>query len=102
MYPYLSKLYLPFTYNSSYVIFVGFVDAADVCCGYHEYDIHVYCGNKGNINGTETYVGSCKDPARYISWDGVHNTEAANNWITNRILDGSLSDPPLPITHACS
>ncbi|XP_057720175.1 GDSL esterase/lipase At5g14450-like [Arachis stenosperma] len=79
----------------------GFVDPSEICCGYHEDGYHVNCGNKAMIKGKEIYAGSCKDPSKYISWDGVHYTEAANRWIANRILNGSLSDPPLPITHSC-
>ncbi|XP_027347243.1 GDSL esterase/lipase At5g14450-like [Abrus precatorius] len=79
----------------------GFVEASNICCGYHEDGYHVYCGNKAMINGKEIVPGSCEDPSKYISWDGVHYTEAANRWIANRILNGSFSDPPLPITHSC-
>ncbi|CAJ2669668.1 unnamed protein product [Trifolium pratense] len=79
----------------------GFVDPSKICCGYHEDGYHVYCGNKKTINGKEIVPGSCDDPSKYISWDGVHYTEAANHWIANRILDGSFSDPPLPISQSC-
>ncbi|XP_061358076.1 GDSL esterase/lipase At5g14450-like [Gastrolobium bilobum] len=79
----------------------GFVDPSKVCCGYHEDGNHLYCGNKGMINGKEIFAGSCEDPSSYISWDGVHYTEAANSWIANRIVNGSFSDPPVPITHSC-
>ncbi|KAK7829575.1 gdsl esterase/lipase [Quercus suber] len=79
----------------------GFVDARNICCGYHEDNKHVWCGNKDKINGTEIYAGSCEDPSLYISWDGVHYTEAANHWIANQIINGSFSDPIIPITHAC-
>ncbi|KAL5572814.1 hypothetical protein UlMin_022411 [Ulmus minor] len=79
----------------------GFLDNVNICCGFHEGDIHVYCGNKLKINGTEIYAGSCKDPSKYISWDGVHYTEAANHWIASQIATGFFSDPPVPITHAC-
>ncbi|XP_022739949.1 GDSL esterase/lipase At5g14450-like [Durio zibethinus] len=79
----------------------GFVDATEVCCGFHQDDIHVYCGQKAKINGTVIYTGSCEDPSKYISWDGVHYSEAANHWVANHIINGSFSDPPLPITHAC-
>ena len=44
---------------------------------------------------------SCSNPWEYISWDGIHYTEAANQWVAGRILNGSLSDPPLPISEAC-
>ncbi|XVF57955.1 hypothetical protein PTKIN_Ptkin07bG0023800 [Pterospermum kingtungense] len=79
----------------------GFRDAAEICCGFHEDDIQVYCGNKVKINGTEIYAGSCENPSKYISWDGAHYSEAANHWVANHIINGSFSDPPLPITHAC-
>ncbi|XVF14014.1 hypothetical protein REPUB_Repub09cG0019800 [Reevesia pubescens] len=79
----------------------GFLDAAEICCGFHEDEIQVYCGHKENINGTEFYADSCEDPSKYISWDGVHYSEAANRWIAKHIINGSFSDPPLPIKYAC-
>lgn len=79
----------------------GFVNPSGICCGYHEDGYHVYCGNKAMINGKEIVASSCEDPSKYISWDGVHYTEAANQWIANRILNGSFSDPSLPIAHSC-
>ncbi|XP_068334909.1 GDSL esterase/lipase At5g14450-like [Pyrus communis] len=80
----------------------GFLDKANICCGYHEHDDHVWCGNKGIIsNGTQVYAGSCEDPSLYISWDGVHYTEAANRWIADQIVGGSFSDVPVPITDSC-
>ncbi|KAL2246890.1 UNVERIFIED_CONTAM: GDSL esterase/lipase [Sesamum indicum] len=79
----------------------GFEDPFEICCGYHGIGYDVWCGNKGNVNGTEVYAGSCEDPSKIISWDGVHYTEAANHWIANRIVNGSMSDPSIPITSAC-
>ncbi|XP_054788524.1 GDSL esterase/lipase At5g14450-like [Prosopis cineraria] len=79
----------------------GFVDPSKICCGYHEDGNDIWCGNKGIVNGTEIFAGSCEDPSSYISWDGVHYTEAANRWIADRILNGSFSDPPIAITHSC-
>ncbi|PON46445.1 Lipase [Trema orientale] len=79
----------------------GFLDKASICCGYHKDNEHVWCGNNGKFNGTQVYADSCEDPSLYVSWDGVHYTEAANHWIANHILNGSFSDPPVPITHAC-
>ncbi|KVI02505.1 Lipase, GDSL [Cynara cardunculus var. scolymus] len=79
----------------------GFNKWSTICCGYHDSDEDVYCGNQGKINGTEVFAGSCKDPTKVISWDGVHYTEAANNWIAIHITDGSFSDPPFSILETC-
>ncbi|XP_052197082.1 GDSL esterase/lipase At5g14450-like [Diospyros lotus] len=79
----------------------GFTDPIKICCGHHENDVNVWCGQRGVFNGTEVYGASCATPSTYISWDGVHYSEAANHWVANRILNGSLSDPPVPVTHAC-
>ncbi|XP_057437380.1 GDSL esterase/lipase At5g14450-like [Lotus japonicus] len=79
----------------------GFVDPSKICCGHHEDGNHLYCGNKATINGKEILASSCDDPSSYMSWDGVHYTEAADMWIANRIVNGSFSDPPVPITHSC-
>ncbi|KAK6153114.1 hypothetical protein DH2020_012753 [Rehmannia glutinosa] len=79
----------------------GFEDPFTTCCGYHGIDYDVYCGNKGIVNGSEVIAGSCPNPSKLISWDGVHYTEAANQWIANRILNGSLSNPTIAISRAC-
>ncbi|KAK8647024.1 hypothetical protein V6N13_120782 [Hibiscus sabdariffa] len=77
----------------------GFVDPLTFCCGsYGSHGHHVDCGKK--VNGT-VYGSSCGHPSRYISWDGIHFTEAANSWVANRILNGSFSDPPVSIDKAC-
>ncbi|XP_057481923.1 GDSL esterase/lipase At5g14450-like [Actinidia eriantha] len=64
----------------------GFEDPFKICCGHHENGISIWCSNKAIINGTEVYGGSCANPSKAISWDGVHYTEAANLWIVNQIL----------------
>lgn len=79
----------------------GFMDPMKICCGRHESSIDVWCGQRVIINGSEVSGVSCGSPASYISWDGVHYSQAANQWIANHILNGSFSDPPLAITHAC-
>ncbi|XVF60193.1 hypothetical protein PTKIN_Ptkin08bG0024800 [Pterospermum kingtungense] len=79
----------------------GFLGAAEICCGFHEDDIQVYCGQNETINVVQIYAGSCGNPSKYVSWDGVHYSEAANRWIANRIINGSYSDPPLLLKHAC-
>ncbi|KAH7532435.1 hypothetical protein FEM48_Zijuj04G0019500 [Ziziphus jujuba var. spinosa] len=79
----------------------GFSEPLKVCCGYHVNYTHVWCGTKLIINGSEVYGPSCSNPSSYISWDGVHYSQAASQWVANHILNGALTDPPTPITQAC-
>ncbi|KAG9141202.1 hypothetical protein Leryth_001682 [Lithospermum erythrorhizon] len=79
----------------------GFTDPKMICCGRHDGDLNIWCGNKAMVNGSEVFGGSCADPSTYVSWDGVHYSQAANQWVANLILSGSYSDPPMPVTHAC-
>ena len=62
---------------------------------------HVWCGTKALVNGSAVFGASCANPSQYVSWDGVHYSQAASQWFANHILNGSLSDPPIPITQAC-
>lgn len=77
----------------------GFDDPLKFCCGSY-YGYHVNCGTKVKVNGT-VYGNPCDDPSKKISWDAIHYSQAANLWIANRILNGSLSDPPIAIRDAC-
>ncbi|KAL5552783.1 hypothetical protein UlMin_040184 [Ulmus minor] len=78
----------------------GFIDPLGVCCG-KQGDSVVHCGMKAVVDGKEVYGQPCSEPAKYISWDGVHFTHAANQWVAHRILNGSFSDPPFPINQVC-
>lgn len=83
----------------------GFEHPLRACCGHggkYNFNVNVGCGGKVMVRGKEVLVGKpCKDPSVAISWDGVHFTEAANKWIFDRIVDGSYSDPPIPLKLAC-
>ncbi|KAK2647798.1 hypothetical protein Ddye_015287 [Dipteronia dyeriana] len=63
----------------------GFVDPMNFCCG--------SCYGNGKVD--------CDHPSMHISWDSIHYSEAANFWVARHILNGSFSDPPLPIHKAC-
>lgn len=80
---------------------LGMADPLKPCCGYHVNYDHVWCGNKAIINKTEVFGVSCKNPSMFVSWDGVHYTQAANQYVADRTLNGSLSDPAIPVTLAC-
>ncbi|CAJ1942919.1 unnamed protein product [Sphenostylis stenocarpa] len=75
------------------------------CCGYggsdYNFNPKVYCGNSRVINGSKVTATACDDPYNYVSWDGVHATEAANKLTTFAILNGSYSDPPFPFQEHC-
>ncbi|GAV72436.1 Lipase_GDSL domain-containing protein [Cephalotus follicularis] len=75
------------------------------CCGYGggAYNFHpqVFCGNTKVINGSRVTAEACGDPNNYVSWDGIHATEAANKLVTTAILNGSLFYPPFPLHQLC-
>jgi hypothetical protein len=49
----------------------------------------VLCGNPGSV--------VCPDPSKYISWDGLHFTEATYKVVIQGVLGGYAS-PPLSET----
>ncbi|KAI3918149.1 hypothetical protein MKX01_041469 [Papaver californicum] len=82
----------------------GFKQPLRACCGHggkYNFNSNYGCGAKMKVNGTEIVVGSCNNPKVKICWDGVHYTEAANKFVFDQIVDGSFSDPPIPLTMAC-
>ncbi|KAL1563237.1 acetylajmaline esterase [Salvia divinorum] len=76
----------------------GFEHALMACCGYGgpplNYDIRVPCGETKAVNGTSVTAKGCNDTTEYINWDGIHYTEAANQYVASQILTGKYSDPP--------
>ncbi|XP_071926334.1 GDSL esterase/lipase At3g26430-like [Coffea arabica] len=83
----------------------GFEHPLRACCGHggkYNFNAHFGCGSKIKVKGKEIMIArSCKDPSVMINWDGVHYTQAANKWVFDRIVDGSYSDPVIPLTMAC-
>ncbi|KAL5718817.1 hypothetical protein ACHQM5_011683 [Ranunculus cassubicifolius] len=75
------------------------------CCGHgggtYNFNPQVYCGNSKVINGNTVTATACEDPYHYVSWDGIHTTEAANKLITEAILSGSYFDPPFALNDHC-
>ncbi|XP_044976342.1 GDSL esterase/lipase At1g28590-like isoform X2 [Hordeum vulgare subsp. vulgare] len=67
----------------------GFTVPLNSCCGSdapHNCSLSVMCGNPGSF--------VCPDPSKYISWDGLHFTEATYKVIIQGVL-GSYAVPPL-------
>ena len=52
---------------------------------------------KGNIASAT----ACGDPQNYVSWDGIHATEAANNIIASAVMSGAYSYPPSGLSKLC-
>ncbi|GFY87188.1 GDSL-like Lipase/Acylhydrolase superfamily protein [Actinidia rufa] len=98
-------------YSAKYSLFgnpksQGFDEPFNYCCGSQ----YIWCGGRElEVAGTfASYYESaklinatCNNPSKYISWDGVHYTEAANRIVANLIASGTFSDPPVPISEAC-
>ncbi|CAM6115807.1 unnamed protein product [Calypogeia fissa] len=67
----------------------------------------ICCGSPGeiilNFNITCGFENSneCDNPDEYMSWDGVHWTEAFYRNIAKFILNGEFSDPATNLTKAC-
>ncbi|XP_057471757.1 GDSL esterase/lipase At1g28580-like [Actinidia eriantha] len=59
------------------------------------------CGEGGPYNFNSSIKCSfrslniCHDPSSYVNWDGVHLTEAAYRWISNGLLEGPFTIPPI-------
>uniref|UniRef100_A0A7N1A0F4 Uncharacterized protein n=1 Tax=Kalanchoe fedtschenkoi TaxID=63787 RepID=A0A7N1A0F4_KALFE len=75
----------------------GFSNPLMACCGYggppYNYNINVTCGRTG--------YRVCDEKSRYVSWDGIHYTEAANSFVASRILSTSFSTPPVAFDSFC-
>ncbi|KAM5564223.1 hypothetical protein ABKV19_018708 [Rosa sericea] len=82
----------------------GFELPLVACCGYggkYNYNNTARCGATITVNGSQIFVGSCKNPSTRVNWDGGHYTEAAAKFVFDEISTGAYSDPPLPLKQAC-
>ncbi|ERN13847.1 GDSL esterase/lipase At3g26430 [Amborella trichopoda] len=83
----------------------GFGNPLRACCGHggkYNYNRYFGCGSAIYKDGQKVVIGkSCNNPSKAIIWDGVHYTQAANQWVFNKIVDGTFSDPPTPLSQAC-
>jgi hypothetical protein len=78
--------------------FAGFEQPIMACCGYGgpplNYDRRIVCGQTKVLDGTSATAQACNDSTEYVNWDGIHYSEAANQYISSQILTGKFSDPP--------
>ncbi|PWA90144.1 GDSL esterase/lipase [Artemisia annua] len=82
----------------------GFGDPFLVCCGRggrYNFDYARRCASTDTVNGKKILLAnSCENPSSRIIWDEIYFTEAANKWIYDQIVDGTFSDPPVPLKMA--
>lgn len=75
------------------------------CCGYGggacNFNPDVYCGTSKIVKGNVASATACGDPQNYVSWDGIHATEAANNIVASAVISGSYSYPPSHLSKLC-
>ncbi|XP_019099258.1 PREDICTED: GDSL esterase/lipase At1g28580-like [Camelina sativa] len=68
--------------------------------GFMNRPLSACCGVGGPYNFTSFWqcgadvVEGCSDPSKYVTWDGVHMTEAAYSLISEGILKGPYAVPP--------
>ncbi|KAK9076377.1 hypothetical protein SSX86_004711 [Deinandra increscens subsp. villosa] len=71
------------------------------CCGNgggrYNFNPKVFCGSTKFINNQNLTASACDDPENYVSWDGIHATEAANKIVVDAIFGGDFTDPPFKI-----
>jgi hypothetical protein len=76
----------------------GFGEPLMACCGHggppYNHDRNVSCLAPG--------FRVCDDGAKFISWDGVHYTDAANAVVADKILSGEFSKPKLSFDYFCN
>ncbi|KAH6762480.1 GDSL-like Lipase/Acylhydrolase superfamily protein [Perilla frutescens var. hirtella] len=75
----------------------GFSNPLMACCGAggppYNYEREVSCGFPG--------YEVCDETSRFVSWDGVHYTEAANSVVASKILSMDHSTPRLAFDFFC-
>ncbi|KAL2473675.1 GDSL esterase/lipase [Forsythia ovata] len=92
LYPHATFIYGDY-YNAAMRLYpspnkFGFTNTLRACCGVggpYNYNASAMCSTPP--------ATSCNDPSRYVSWDGLHLTEAAYRWIAQGLLEGPYTIP---------
>ena len=80
------------------IMSTGFESPVMVCCGYggppYNFNSSIRCGASRSQ--------ACPVGSKYISWDGVHYTEAANAIAASKVLSAGFSKPRVKFSYFCS
>ncbi|GMI63743.1 Guard-cell-enriched GDSL Lipase 2 [Hibiscus trionum] len=68
----------------------GFRETIRACCG----GGGLYNYNSSRNCGYPPVKQCCSDPSSFVSWDGVHYTEAANKWLANAVFEELVNTFP--------
>lgn len=83
----------------------GLLHGTRACCGSgggaYNFDPRVVCGNSKVIDGRTVSATVCGDPEKYVSSDGIHATEAANERVAWGVLSGAYFYPRFPLSQLC-
>ncbi|KAK9074505.1 hypothetical protein SSX86_007103 [Deinandra increscens subsp. villosa] len=72
----------------------GFIERFKTCCGSGGGEFNFIPSPNSTCGAPGT--SSCKDPSRYMSWDGLHVTEGLNRVLSKMFLDGAFAQPSFP------
>ncbi|KAM3394075.1 GDSL esterase/lipase [Capsicum galapagoense] len=94
IHPHANIIYADY-YNAAMQIYkspqkFGFTSTIVACCGGggpYNYDLNIKCGSPSS--------NVCDNPSSYVSWDGVHLTEAAYKLIAKGLLQGPYTIPQM-------
>ncbi|XP_075496518.1 GDSL esterase/lipase At1g28580-like isoform X1 [Primulina tabacum] len=96
LHPRISIIYADY-YNAAMQFFIspnefgfGKGSVLSACCGgggLYNYNVSVLCSFPS--------ATCCEDPSLYVSWDGVHLTEAAYRFLAQGLLEGNYTVPQL-------
>ncbi|GFP90515.1 GDSL esterase/lipase lip-4 [Phtheirospermum japonicum] len=81
-------------------ITVSFKNPLMACCGYGGAPYNYGPDSDKTCFGSQFDV--CEEGTMYISWDGVHYTEAANAIVASKIISTHHSSPPLEFNFFCN